>query len=225
MSKYKLVTFDAYSALADLRSTLGPIIQDNLKLNKQETRSFLATWRTKQLDAAAISNALDRGRTTFHDCTALALDYSAAHHNMVLPKGLRAEFIHAWYQLRWWPEASEVLKTLQRRGYILAILSNGDQTMLESLVQPEHELFDHIFSSEKIGAYKPAPAIYDLPLIALGIERHEYIHVAGGANDVVGAKSSGIFCYWSNRSSDQVLYPDLAADYQGPDLKGLLKIL
>lgn len=66
--------------------------------------------------------------------------------------------------------------------------------------------------------------VYDLPLNALGIARDEYLHVAGGAGDVVGAKSAGIACYWNNRSAERVLYPEFHADHEGRDLEGLLAV-
>lgn len=225
MPTYRLITFDAYSGLADFRSTLMPVIASTLALPQEDAAAFLSTWRTRQLGAAALSNALGRGRVSFHDCTALALDYAAGHHNIIVPEAQENELIKAWYPLQWWPEAGEVLGTLKERGYPLAILSNGDRAMLEAIAEQGPADIDHIFSTEDAGVYKPAPAVYDLPLDALGLQRSEYLHVAGGANDVVGAKSAGIACYWNNRTGDRVLYPEFTADFEGPDLRGLLDIL
>lgn len=225
MPNYRLITFDAYSGLADFKTTLMPVITRLLELPADAAEPFLTTWRAKQLGAAALSNALNRGRMSFHDCTGLALDYAAGKHGVTVSASQRGELIESWYPLQPWPEAGDVLGALKARGYALAILSNGDRAMLESIANQVSVEIDHIFSTESAGVYKPDPKVYDLPIDGLGLGRDEYLHVAGGANDVVGAKSAGVTCYWNNRSGDRVLYPEFAADFEGPDLTGLLDIL
>ena len=78
------------------------------------------------------------------------------------------ELIAAWYPLRSWPEAAEVLGELKSRGCELAILSNGDRAMLEGIAGELTVELDHVFSTEDSGVYKPAPEVYDLPVDALG---------------------------------------------------------
>ena len=225
MPTYRLITFDAYSGLADFKATLMPVITRILDVPVSDAEPFLTTWRARQLDAAALSNALNRGRVSFHDCTSLALDYAASKHGVTVSASQRGELIESWYPLQPWPEADDVLGALKERGYLLAILSNGDRAMLESIANQVSVDIDHIFSTESAGVYKPDPEVYGLPIDELGLERGEYLHVAGGANDVIGAKSAGVACYWNNRTGDQVLYPEFAADFEGPDLTGLLDIL
>lgn len=225
MANYRLVTFDAYTGLADFRATLVPVIERILAPPADVAELFLTTWRANQLAAAALSNALKRGRMSFHDCTALALDYAAGRHEVAVSAGQRDELIAAWYPLRSWPEAAEVLGELKSRGCELAILSNGDRAMLEGIAGELTVELDHVFSTEDSGVYKPAPEVYDLPVDALGIAREGYLHVAGSANDVIGAKSAGVACYWNNRAGDRVLLPEFAADFEGPDLRGLLDVV
>ena len=224
-AKYRLVTFDAYSGLADFRATLTPVIARLLALPGDAATAFLTSWRAGQLRVAALSNALKRGRTSFHDCTALALEHAAVEHGIAVPADRRDELVAAWYPLRPWPEAPEVLRALKSRGCELALLSNGDRAMLEAIAGELPVSPDHIFSTEDSGAYKPAPEVYDLPVRTLGIAREDYLHVAGGANDVIGAKSAGVACYWNNRAGDRVLLPEFAADAEGPDLRGVLDLV
>lgn len=222
---FTLVTFDAYSGLADFRATLLPVVGDALALDGDRASEFLAAWRARQLEAAALSNALGTGRVSFHECTALGLDHTLARHGLAPGAAAREALIRAWYPLRPWPEAPGVLAELRARGYALALLSNGDRAMLDAIAGELPVAIDHVFSTETAGVYKPAPAVYDLPLAALGIPRDGYLHVAGGAGDVIGAKAAGVACYWNNRTADRVLYPQYAADHEGPDLSGLLDIL
>ncbi len=225
MAKYRLVTFDAYSGLADFRATLTPAVARLLDLSADATHAFLTSWRAGQLRAAALSNALKRGRTSFHDCTALALEHAAAERGISVPADRREELVAAWYPLRPWPEAPEVLRALRSRGCELALLSNGDRAMLEAVAGQLPVPLDHIFSTADSDSYKPDPEVYDLPVHALGIAREDYLHVAGGANDVIGAKSAGVACYWNNRTGDRVLLPEFAADAEGPDLRGVLDLV
>ena len=225
MAGYRLVTFDAYTGLADFRATLMPAIARLLALPADRAEAFLTTWRAGQLRVAALSNALKRGRTSFHDCTTLALEHAAGAHGVAVPAGCREELVAAWYPLRPWPEASGVLRELKSRGCELALLSNGDRAMLEGIAGELPVRLDYIFSTEESGVYKPAPEVYDLPIRALGIAREHYLHVAGSANDVIGAKSAGVACYWNNRTGDRVLLPRFSADAEGPDLRGVLDLV
>ena len=55
------------------------------------------------------------------------------------------------------------LNKLRETGYKMAILSNGDQNMLEEMNKGYDFNFDYILSSETNGYYKPHPSIYELP--------------------------------------------------------------
>lgn len=225
MKRFRLITFDAYSGLADYRTTLRPVIARETGLDPGPGAAFLETWRARQLEAAALGVAIGRGRIPFRECTALALDYAARRHGVDIGGDRRDRLIAAWYPLEPWPEAGHVLATLRGRGYPVAILSNGDPDMLAAIADRTGVAFDRIFSAEEAGTYKPCPPIYDLPVRDMGITRADYLHVAGGAMDVVGARAAGVACYWNNRTGDSVLFPDCAATYEGPDLTGLLDIL
>lgn len=218
-----LITFDAYAALVDYRASLLPVVEEIPGLGEDDAADFLELWRSRQLAAAALSNALGRGRITFRECTALALDYALHRHNLALDGAARQNLIGAWYPLVPWPEANAVLGALKAKGFRLAILSNGDQDMLEALASEFEMSFDEILSSERCGVYKPHPSVYAMPREQLGVD--DYLHVAGSANDVIGACAAGVACYWSNRQGDRVLLPDCAPQHQGPNLGGLLDIV
>lgn len=218
-----LITFDAYAALCDYRSSLLPVVETIGGLDRARAPDFLELWRARQLGIAALSNALQRERIGFRACTALALDYALQRHGLALSTSARERLVSAWYRLTPWPEADEVLAALAAKAYPLAILSNGDQDMLEALAGQLETPFQHIFSSQQSGAYKPHPSVYAIPAQVLGIDR--YLHVAGSANDAIGATAAGVSCYWSNRQGDCVTLPDYAPRHQGRDLRGLLEIV
>lgn len=216
----QLITFDAYAALCDYRSSLLPAVEAVAGIGADRACEFLELWRARQLAAAALSNALGRERIPFRECTARALDYTLHRFDAKLDADGRDALVRAWYPLVPWPEANEVLSALKTRGHLIAMLSNGDRDMLGAIAARLDTPFDHIFSSEQCGVYKPHPDIYALPARQLGIT--DYLHVAGSGNDVIGARSAGIRCYWSNRSGDRVLLDEFAPDGEGTDLRGLL---
>ena len=74
----KLVTFDVYMALIDIQGSLAPVVAAALDMDAEEADGFVRLWRAKQMERAAASNSLNRGRTTFRDCTRIGLDYVLA---------------------------------------------------------------------------------------------------------------------------------------------------
>ena len=97
--RYDLVTFDAYAALVDYRSSLLPVVESIPGLDAQHASAFLDLWRARQLGVAALSNALDLQRIPFRQCTALALDYALARHQLAVDAGTRESLVEAWNTL------------------------------------------------------------------------------------------------------------------------------
>lgn len=225
MPTYRLITFDAYSALADQRSSLVPVISEILGLSSSDAAQVLQVWRAKQLERAALSNHLDRGRMSFRDCTRQALDYAARRFKLNIDSARHCALVCAWDRLKPWPEAARAIAAVKAKGYRVAILSNGDEDMLHALSDSFGIAFDHVLSSESCGYYKPHPSIYDLPRGMLGITAKEYLHVAGGANDALGAAAAGVDCYWSNRQGDFVLDPAYEPVYERTSLDDLPNVL
>lgn len=221
---YQVVTFDVYSALFDIESSLTGRVADALGTTVG-AGSLVQAWRRTQMHYALISNALGTGRVPFRLVTRRALDLTLGQTGDELDEAGREALVQAWDELEPWPEAAAVLKTVRQDGHRIAILSNGDQSMLEALAGRLDISFDAIYSAEAAGAYKPNPAIYQLPCDDLGIAQSEILHVAGSATDVMGAKSAGLPCAWSNRRGDHLLDPSLAPDFTFPNLRGLLDVL
>jgi len=221
MLKPVLVTFDVYMALLDIEGSLAPVVGETLDLSRDAATSFVRTWRAKQMERAAISNSLDGPRTSFRDATAMGLDYVAARSGIAISPDTRNALILAWDDMKPWPEADEAVAAVKNAGCQTAILSNGDQDMLEAVARHFAAGFDHVLSSETAGKYKPHPAVYDLPTNVLGIPKGDVLHVAGSANDVLGAVAAGLRCVWSNRHADILLDPAYPPTKILPDLRGV----
>jgi len=222
----KLVTFDVYMALLDIEGSLRPVVQETLGLDADVAATFVRLWRTKQMERAAISNSLGGRRTSFSDCTAMALDYCLARYNITVGADEQINLIFSWDKIKPWPDAETAIASVRAMGCQTAILSNGDQRMLEAVaLNFSANLFDHILSSETAGYYKPHPAIYNLPVSVLGISKENTVHIAGSSNDVLGAISAGIQCIWSNRHGDLILDPAFPPTHEISNLTGVANLI
>lgn len=220
---FDLITFDVYSALYDLRTSLLPHLEPLCGVEMAE--NLLAAWRRLQLQYTLIGTLLGRGHVSFRVVTRRALDVALHRFGMGVADDVRERLVAAWDHLVPWPEAPDVLRAVRARGYPIAVLSNGDATMLTAVTRNAGAPFDYVFSADMAGVYKPHPAIYRLPVDRLNISPSRILHVAGSSRDVMGAKSAGLTCFWVNRTRDRVLDPALDADGQGATLDGLLTFL
>ena len=223
--KPQLVTFDVYMALLDIQGSLVPVVGEALSLDEDAAAVFVKTWRAKQMERAAASNALELGHTLFRDCTRMGLDYTLDQSGKHLDDADRRRLVLAWDDLSPWPEAVDLVHTIKGLGYSTAILSNGDQDMLDAVARQFGDGFDHVLSAETAGKYKPHPKVYDLPARVLGVATDRVLHVAGAPGDVLGARAFGMACYWSNRNGDRSLDPRFQATLEGADLGGVLAYL
>lgn len=222
----KLVTFDVYMALLDIEGSLKSVVQETLGLDADTATAFVRLWRTKQMERAAISNSLEKSRKSFRECTAMALDYCLGRYNLALSADTRHKLIFAWDTITPWPEAAAAIINVKTKGCQTAILSNGDQNMLEAVARNfSPNTFDHILSSESAGYYKPHPSVYDLPTTALSIAKEDIVHVAGSPNDVLGAIAAGMKCIWSNRYADLLLDPTYPPTYEISNLTGVADLI
>lgn len=222
----KLVTYDVYMALLDIEGSLVPVVADALGLPRDSATAFVRLWRAKQMERAAISNSLGAARTPFRQCSAMALDYCLAREGLAPTPDVRWSLVLAWDTMRPWPEADAAIAAVKAKGCATAILSNGDQDMLEAVArQFAPGAFDHVLSSETAGHYKPHPAVYDLPTKALGIAKADVLHVAGSANDVLGAIAAGMRCVWSNRHGDRVLDPAFGPTHEVASLADVAALI
>jgi 2-haloacid dehalogenase len=220
----RLITFDVYTALFDVESGVSAAIRETCG-EGVDALPLARAWRAKQLEYAQVSNSLQRGRIPFRVITRRSMDYTFARAGVSLSTEQREALAQAWDRLPPWPEARATLLELRGRGYSLGLLSNGDEEMLRALARAMGVDFDAVLASDHAGHYKPHPSMYLLPRQRLGLADADVLHVAGSSTDVLGCKSAGLACAWSNRNGDAMLDPDVRADHEMRDLTGLLPLL
>lgn len=182
-----LVTFDLFSALLDSRTGASAVLgalarqrgwprqgtevyDDWDRRNKQLQREVTA-WRSfRQLSAEALAGTYD----------ALGLPGDPCRDAAVLLAS-----VGSWPM---WPDVEEGIRAVACLGHV-GILSNvDDEIFARTRIAP---LVDeaYVLTSERLRAYKPAPAIYRRARQAAPGGRH--VHVATSARDVHGSMAAG----------------------------------
>ena len=96
-------------------------------------------------------------------------------------------------------EAPQVIDALRPR-YRVALLSNADDDFLQRCLERNGLHFDTIVSSERAGAIKPDPAIFQHLSLALELEPQRILYVGDNPiPDVLGGRQAGLRVAWVNR--------------------------
>ncbi len=116
-----------------------------------------------------------------------------------------------------YPEVGRVLNVLGERGYALGVISNTLPSLRDSLVHlGVAHLFQVAIDSASVGAFKPAPAIYELALQALNVSAPESLFVDNEYENVIGARRLGMDALLLDRASaGHCLEKRIIADLEG----------
>jgi putative hydrolase of the HAD superfamily len=129
-----------------------------------------------------------------------------------------------------YPDAADVLGALRTRGVAVAICSNWDWDLRESVEQSGlHEHFEVIVSSAWVGARKPHPRIYEHTLSAIGARAERTLFVGDTWNcDVEGPLASGmtpVYVRREHREPDHTMPARPAPVHRFGELGPLLDLL
>ncbi len=200
------IVFDAYGTLFDVHAAvmhhateLGALAQPVSDL-----------WRAKQLEYTWIRTLSGR-YAPFWQLTEEALDY-ALRTLAPVHLGLRGRVLEAYRDLDAYPDVDKSLADLRATGLKIAILSNGDSTMLERAVAASGlgDAFDALISVDEIKAYKTTPDAYRLVEQHLGIKPEATAFVSSNRWDIAGASIAGFHSLWLNRAGRVDEYADMA---------------
>ncbi|GAB6930369.1 hypothetical protein JCM10914A_43520 [Paenibacillus sp. JCM 10914] len=113
------------------------------------------------------------------------------------------------------PGAAEMVSTLHRLGYTLALVADGDAQSFKNVFNQHglHDYFDALIISEQIKATKPSPRMFKAAIGALDLSDADFARTVMVGNnlsrDIKGANALGItsvFLSWTTR------YPHKPAD-------------
>jgi 2-haloacid dehalogenase len=191
----KALVFDAYGTLFDVQSVISAVNQQF----PGQGPAFSAGWRTRQLEYTWLRSLMGKYEDFWHvteaalvaTCKALKLPLDAAAKDQLMDK-----YLH----LDPFPEVKDALKALSHLP--LAILSNGNPMMVNAVVESAglQSVFSHVISVDEVRIYKPAPAVYELAVKKIRVEKGNIGFVSSNYWDDAGAKTFGFRTYWINRA-------------------------
>lgn len=208
----KTIVFDAYGTLYDIQSVAG--VTEAAFPGHGELITQI--WRLKQLEYTWLRSLMGRfvdfweisRESLAYTLDGLGLRYSAAVFERIMDKYLHLDL---------YPDAAPALAAL--RGRRLAILSNGSQNMLDTLVRNSglDSVLDATLSIDTQKIFKPSPRAYELIERRVGTDLGDVLFVSSNAFDACGAKSHGLKVAWIERVSAEALRHEIqAASPVGP---------
>jgi 2-haloacid dehalogenase len=204
MSPRSLYVFDAYGTLLDVASAVAKhaerIGPDAARLNE--------LWRAKQLEYSWVHALMGEYRP-FWALTERALDHAMARVPSV-PAELRVPLLAAYRELGAYADAAPTLAALRAQGKRTAVLSNGNQNMLEAAFAAAGltPLLDALLSVEDAKTFKTSAAAYNIVLQRMDANAGDVCFVSSNRWDVAGAARFGFDTVWVNRAGLPDEYPD-----------------
>ena len=220
MKNIKAIVFDAYGTLFDVNSAAEKC-KDKIG---DKWEGFANFWRTTQLEYTWLRSLMKRHKD-FWKITEDSLDKSMKVFN--IDNNMKNELLNLYRVLSPYPEVKEVLNSLKKKNYKLAILSNGTPSLLRELVKSNslEDLFDDLFSVESVGVYKHDSRIYDLPVKKYKVKAKEMAFLSANTFDVSGSGNYGYNSVWVNRNNGTFDNLDYLPKNEVKNLNGLLNIV
>jgi 2-haloacid dehalogenase len=220
MKNIKAIIFDAYGTLFDVNSAAEKC-KDKIG---DRWESFANYWRTTQLEYTWLRSLMNRHKD-FWQITEDSLDKSMKVFNIDL--SMRDELLNLYKVLSPFREVPEVLKTLKKKKFKLAILSNGTPALLDELVKSNNldNIFDDIFSIEQVRIYKPDSKVYEMPIQKYSIKKNEIAFLSANTWDVSGGGNYGYQSIWVNRYKNIFDNLDYKPNLEIKDLSELIDLI
>jgi 2-haloacid dehalogenase len=219
----KALVFDAYGTLFDVFS-ITSLCEELFPGNGT---ALAAMWRAKQLQYSVLRSMMNRYKD-FWQVTQDGLVYSAHRLTLDLTADKRTRLMNAYLTLASFPDVKPGLQRLRAQGLRLAILSNGEPTMLQSAAKSAGiaDLLDAIISVDEVKVFKPSPRVYERASSHLKIAKGDIGFVSSNNWDVNGAGSAGLTAFWIQRAAaeppEELDYPAARVVHAITDLPALV---
>ena len=107
----------------------------------------------------------------------------------------------AYLNLKIYPDVLPALKVLKEKGLRLGFLSNFTPRMLAAGIKNSglEAYFEQLLSTDRVRAFKPSPAAYQIGIDAFRLKKEEIVFAAFAGWDAAGAKWFGYKTFWVNR--------------------------
>jgi len=216
---FKAVAFDAFP-IFDPRPVLA--LAETLFPGKGV--ELTNAWRTRQFEYQWL-HTLSGRYADFWQTTQDGLVFAAKLLQLELTPEKRDRLMHAYLELKAWPEVPSALQSLKAAGLRLALLSNMTKVLLDTSIRNSglDSIFESVLSADTVKAHKPDPRAYQMGVSSLKLRREEILFAAFAGWDAAGAKAFGYPTFWVNRMSLPAEELGVVADGTGQNLTELLK--
>ena len=219
--RFKAVAFDAFPVF-DPR----PIAALAESLFPGKGADLSNAWRTRQFEYQWL-RTLGGRYADFWQTTEEALIFAAKLVRLDLSAEKRARLMHAYLELKAWPDVPAALRSLKEAGVRSVFVSNMTAKMLEAGIENAglEGMFEQVLSTDRVRAFKPDPRAYQLGLDALKLPREEILFAAFAGWDAAGAKWFGYPTFWVDRLDLPGEELGVTADAVGRDLADLVRFV
>jgi 2-haloacid dehalogenase len=220
----KLIVFDVYGTLLDVYSIRAKCEE----FAPGKGMLISNTWRTKQIDYTRLRSM--HGKTkykSFWQITQDSLDWSLSNAEVILSLQEKKILMSQYSRLETFPENLEVLKHLKSKGYSLAVLSNGNTSMLDTALKASgiFDLLDSVISADELQLYKIDPKVYELIQKYNNVDLKDILFVSSNFWDIAGAGWCSLKTFWVNRMGQQPEVLGYLPDCNGKNLIDLKNFL
>jgi 2-haloacid dehalogenase len=215
--RVKAIAFDAFPII-DPR----PVAARAEQVFPGQGERLMSAWRMRQFEYSWLRSLGDR-YVDFWQTTQDALVFAARSTGLTLGAGARDDLMHAYIELRTWPDVPPALERLRGAGIRLAFLSNFTAPMLDAALHNAglRDFFGEHMSADRVRAFKPDPRTYALALQDFRAGKDEIVFCAAAGWDVAGATWFGYRTFWMNRSQQPAEELGVRADGVGAGMAEL----
>lgn len=214
------INLDFYGTLVDWLPIWIEVSEKIVKENKIDlsAKEFALQWRK-------IQRQLLDGQTfiPYKENIKLALDNLCNQQN-IGNIGYHELLFNKWNEIKPYPEANEVLKSLKLK-YKIAVCTNSARDLFDICAKKLPIKFDYLLISDETKINKPHKKMYQAAIKSLGVDIKNILHVASSQMDVKGGTNAGLAVCWINRGKEERMPQTPKPKFEIYDLRGLNKIL
>ena len=220
--QFECLSFDCYGTLIDWETGISSALRPILKSHEVSAEHHALLQSYGKAEAEIQAGSYRPYREVLKDVLSRIGDAFGFEPS-------RTELESFSTSVRNWPafsDASEALLALATR-YRLIILSNIDDDQFRFSQQLLEVEFDHVFTAQQIGSYKPSRRNFDYLISHAGAPEHKILHVAQSLfHDIAPAKAMGISTVWVDRRQGLAGFgatppAEAEPDVTVPDLRSL----
>lgn len=191
------ITFDSFTTLVDVGASTRRALAEHV----DDPDPIADLWRFRAVDYRMVGT-FTGVYETYEQTTREALEYALVANGVDLADSVIDEIVAVFHELDVYDDVRPGMRRLAEGGYDLYVLSNGNPTLLDSVVERAaiDDLIEATISADEIGAYKPDPRIYEHAAERTGTPIEDVVHVATPWYDIYGAIHAGMQGVWLNRN-------------------------